>query len=119
MVMKGSMKGEIDLGDYHVSVGSTGQVEADISAAHVTISGRLIGNIKARGRVELTREADFTGEIKAKRIAVEEGAYLNAVIALERGARETVSLSGRQGSQAADGSTKGAFSPSGGDGDKK
>jgi cytoskeletal protein CcmA (bactofilin family) len=34
--------------------------------------------------VEITKEADFNGEIKAKSISVEDGAYLKAVIELER-----------------------------------
>jgi len=67
-----------------VTVGSSGQVEAEIHADSVTISGHLIGNIHAHGKVEITKEADFSGEIKAKRISVEDGAYLKAVIELER-----------------------------------
>ena len=51
---------------------------------NVTISGRLMGNIQARGKVVITRDADFNGEIKAKNISVEDGAYLKAVIELER-----------------------------------
>jgi cytoskeletal protein CcmA (bactofilin family) len=34
--------------------------------------------------VEITKEADFEGEVKAKRISVEDGAYLKAVIELEK-----------------------------------
>ena len=42
------------------------------------------GNIHATGRVEITKAADFNGEIKAKSISVEDGAYLKAVIEMER-----------------------------------
>jgi cytoskeletal protein CcmA (bactofilin family) len=34
--------------------------------------------------VEITKDADFNGEIKTKRISVEDGAYLKAAIELER-----------------------------------
>ncbi len=84
LVIEGSVKGDIDLGSCHLTVGSKGRVEADIQAASVTISGRLTGNIKSQDKVTFTREADFTGEVKAKRFAVEDGAYLKAVIELER-----------------------------------
>ena len=84
LVIEGSVKGDIELGDCHLIVGSKGRLEADIQAANVTISGRLMGNIKSQGKVAFTKEADFTGEVKAKRISVEDGAYLKAVIELER-----------------------------------
>jgi len=84
LVIEGSMKGSIELEKHQVTVGSKGKVEAEIHADNVIISGRLVGNIKAHGKVEITKEADFSGEIKAKRISVEDGAYLKAVIELER-----------------------------------
>jgi cytoskeletal protein CcmA (bactofilin family) len=72
------------LKSHQLTVGSKGQVEAEVRAANITISGKLEGNINASGRVEITKEADFNGEIKAKSISVEDGAYLKAVIELER-----------------------------------
>ena len=84
LVINGSVKGSIELGGCHLTVGPTGKVEGEISADNVTISGRLSGNIKALDKVEITKEADFDGEVKAKRISVEDGAYLKAVIELEK-----------------------------------
>jgi len=84
LVIEGSVKGKIQLENQHLIVGPKGQVEAEIHADNVTISGRLIGDIQASGKVEITKEADFSGEIKAKSISVEDGAYLKAVIELER-----------------------------------
>lgn len=84
LIIQGSVKGSIALQGNHLTVGPKGQVEAEINADNVTISGRLTGNIKAKGKVEITKEADFTGEIKARQISVQDGAYLKAVIELER-----------------------------------
>jgi cytoskeletal protein CcmA (bactofilin family) len=84
LVIQGSVKGEIDLDQHHLAVGPKGRVEADIHAANVTVSGRLTGNISASEKVAFSKEADFTGEVKAKRISVEDGAYLKAVIELQR-----------------------------------
>jgi cytoskeletal protein CcmA (bactofilin family) len=44
----------------------------------------LIGNIKTKGKVEITKEADFMGDIKAESISVEDGAYFKGSIELER-----------------------------------
>jgi len=84
LLIEGSVKGNIEMKTHHLTVGSKGQVEAEVRAANVTISGKLEGNINATARVEITKTADFTGEIKAKSISVEDGAYLKAVIELER-----------------------------------
>ncbi len=84
LLIEGSVKGRIEMKAHHLTVGSKGQVEAEVNAANVTISGKLEGNINATGRVEITKSADFDGEIKAKSISVEDGAYLKAVIELER-----------------------------------
>jgi cytoskeletal protein CcmA (bactofilin family) len=84
LFIEGSVKGRIEVEAHHLTVGPRGQVEAEIQAANVTISGRLVGNINATGRVKITKEADFNGEIKAKSISVEDGAYLKAVIELTR-----------------------------------
>lgn len=84
LVIEGSIKGSIELEKHQVTVGANGQVEAEIRADSVTITGRLKGNIHANRKVEITKEANFNGEIKAKRIAVEDGAFLKAVIELER-----------------------------------
>jgi len=93
LVIDGSVKGSIDLEEHHLTVGPKGRVEADIHADNVTISGRMTGNIKAGGKVEICKYADFNGEIKAKRISVEDGAYLKAAIELEREPQKKTVLS--------------------------
>ena len=84
LVIQGKMKGKIDLTGHQFTVGRKGSVEADIQAEKVTISGAMKGNIASRGKVEITKTAEFEGEIKAKGISVEDGAYLKAVIELDR-----------------------------------
>jgi cytoskeletal protein CcmA (bactofilin family) len=91
LLIEGSMKGKIELAEHQVIVGSKGQVEAEIHAKDVTISGRMTGNIQALGKVEITRAAEFNGEVKARRISVEDGAYIKAVIELERGEKKASS----------------------------
>ncbi len=84
LVFHGSMKGNIELEKNHFTLGPKGRVEAEIQADNVTISGHMVGNIKATGKVEITQGADFNGEIKARGISVQDGAYLKAVIELDR-----------------------------------
>lgn len=101
LVIEGSVKGKIELDKHHLTVGLKGKVEAEIHATDVTISGQLMGNIQALGKVEITKGADFNGEIKAKSISVQDGAYLKAVIELEREPQKKGVLSGEHAKQAA------------------
>ena len=84
LVIEGSVKGNIELEAHHLTVGAKGLVEGEIHADSVTVRGRLTGNINASAKVEITAEANFSGEIKARSISVEDGAMLKAVIELER-----------------------------------
>lgn len=84
LVIEGTVKGRIDLDKFHLTIGVKGNVESEIRAGNVTVSGRLKGNIHALDKVKITKEADFIGEIHAKRISVEDGACLKAVIDVTR-----------------------------------
>jgi cytoskeletal protein CcmA (bactofilin family) len=82
--IEGSMKGNIELGKHNFRVGPSGRMDGEITARNVSVSGEFKGNIKSHEKVEVTREADFYGEIKAKSISVEDGAYIKGVIELDR-----------------------------------
>ena len=82
--IQGSMKGNIELGKHNFKVGPKGQVEGEITAQNVSVSGEFKGNIKSHEKVEVTRQADFYGEIKAKSISIEDGAYIKGMIELDR-----------------------------------
>ena len=78
------MKGKIEMEEHNFTVGSKGRVEGEINAQGVRVSGQLIGNIKTKGKVEITKEADFMGCIKAESISVEDGAYFKGSIELDK-----------------------------------
>ena len=84
LVIEGTMKGNIEMGKHNFSIGPNGQVDGDIHAQNVSINGRFKGSIKALGKVAVTKEADFNGEIKAKSFSVEDGAYFKGVVELDR-----------------------------------
>ena len=82
LVIEGSMKGNVEMEKHNFTVGSNGRVKGEIKALNVKISGQMIGNIKTQGKVEITREADFMGDIRAKGISIEDGAYFKGSIEL-------------------------------------
>ena len=82
MVIDGSVKGNIEMEAHNFALGSAGRVEGEIHARNISISGRMKGNIKTPGKIEITREADFQGDIVAKSIAVENGAFFKGSVEL-------------------------------------
>ena len=48
------------------------------------VKGRLKGSIKAKGKLKITKEADFSGEVKSKTISIEGGALVKGVFEIER-----------------------------------
>jgi cytoskeletal protein CcmA (bactofilin family) len=82
LVIDGSMQGNIEMETHNFTVGANGRVEGEIKAQNVKVSGQMIGNIKTQGKVEITREADFMGDIRAKGISIEDGAYFKGSIEL-------------------------------------
>jgi len=84
LVIEGAMKGTIEMGKHNFSIGPNGRIDGEIHAQDVSINGQFKGTIKALGKVAVTKEADFNGEIKAKSFSVEDGAYFKGVVELDR-----------------------------------
>ena len=84
LTINGTMKGNIEMGKHNFSIGPKGSVDGEIHAQDVNINGQFKGTINALGRVAVSKEADFNGEIKAKSFSVEDGAYFKGVVELDR-----------------------------------
>ncbi|MGD9079911.1 MAG: polymer-forming cytoskeletal protein [Desulfobacterales bacterium] len=95
LVIEGSMKGNVEMEKHNFTVGSKGRVEGEINAQNVKVSGQMIGNIKTQGKVEITKEADFIGDIRTKSISVEDGAYFKGSIELDKEPHRKTILSGK------------------------
>ncbi len=82
LVIEGAVKGTIDIRPHDLEVGPGGRVEAEIRAQNVSLRGRLWGSVDALERVVIARQAEFFGNIKTRRLAVEDGACFKAMIEL-------------------------------------
>ena len=82
LIIVGRVEGQVTLKN-HLTVESTGAVEADVRADELTINGTTNGNIDVSTRVSLHQSARVTGDIKAARIVIEDGAIFNGSIAMD------------------------------------
>ncbi len=72
----GKVKGKI-VADETVSIGSTGEVEADIEAKTVVVSGTVVGNIHTSDKTEMQAKAKVIGDLVTKSIVIEQGAIFH------------------------------------------
>ena len=72
----GSIQGEIE-SKSTIIVEEKAHVTARLTAAQVTISGHVDGQIYCEGRVEIRPTGRVTGEISAGALIVQEGAYFD------------------------------------------
>jgi cytoskeletal protein CcmA (bactofilin family) len=68
----GKMDGELHC-EKDALVGKSATVKGNLSVSSAVVEGTVSGNIVARDRIELKSSARLTGDIKAKRLVVEDG----------------------------------------------
>ena len=71
----GQVEGTIQLNGNSLTVGPNGRIRANIVAKSVTVSGSIDGNIDAGERTDMRKSAVVKGDVRTRRIAIEEGAY--------------------------------------------
>jgi cytoskeletal protein CcmA (bactofilin family) len=72
--LHGRLEGSIEADSGTLTVGETAVIKADIVAKDVIIYGKVQGNIKTEGKLELRGKAQLFGDVKANRFLVEDGA---------------------------------------------
>ena len=68
----GKLEGELSAnGD--VSLGKSAQIKGNLNVNSISIGGTVHGNVVARDKIEMKSTARVFGDIKAKRLSVEDG----------------------------------------------
>jgi cytoskeletal protein CcmA (bactofilin family) len=68
----GKLEGDLNCGGDAV-IGKSATLKGNLSVNSISVEGTVNGNINAKDRIELKSTARVTGDIKAKRLAVEDG----------------------------------------------
>lgn len=74
LVVHGRVTGRVQ-STAEVSIEAGAEVEAEVSAEAVLVTGALTGPAEAKNRVEITPEGRMTGDIRAPRILIADGAH--------------------------------------------
>ncbi|GMT41949.1 MAG: hypothetical protein IEMM0002_0360 [bacterium] len=81
----GRFNGEIQTDDCLI-IGENATVKAEVNVGHLIVMGKLIGNVHAVNKVEITASGFVEGDIHTPGIVVQEGAILRGGVRMEKDA---------------------------------
>jgi len=79
----GKVDGPITLRGAELIVGATAELNSEIRAGEVIVSGKVLGNVHARGRVDIRKDGSIVGDISSARISIEDGAHFKGRIEID------------------------------------
>ena len=77
--IEGHVEGSVRAGKA-VVIGKDGVVDGDVSTQDAVVSGTVTGTLVAASRLEIQATARIEGEVRAKRMQLEEGAVLSGTV---------------------------------------
>jgi cytoskeletal protein CcmA (bactofilin family) len=78
--IEGKVEGKVELPNNQLTIGSNGDVQAQVTAKSVVIVGRVAGDVHGTERVEIQATGVVEGDVTAPKLIVAEGARLNGSI---------------------------------------
>ena len=84
----GTVEGLVQLDERKLTIGTTANVTAEIFAGEVVVYGKLKGNVRARGRIEVKKDGSVDGDLTTAQILIEDGAYFKGSLEIERSTEE-------------------------------
>ncbi|MEN8006230.1 MAG: polymer-forming cytoskeletal protein [Candidatus Krumholzibacteriota bacterium] len=86
--VEGDFKGDIGTPESLV-IGKTGVVNGKVTVKNAIIGGQLIGNITAENKIELQSGSHVEGDIKTKRLVIDEGVFFEGNCSMGTGQSRT------------------------------
>ncbi len=85
----GKVDGPISLNGHQLTVGPTAILNSEVSAGAVIVFGKVVGNVHARGRVDIKTDGSVVGDISTARISIEDGAHFKGRIEIDPAKAQT------------------------------
>jgi cytoskeletal protein CcmA (bactofilin family) len=84
--VEGAVEGSIKAGKA-VVIGRQGAVTGDVHTQDAVVSGKVTGTLIAESRLELQATCQIEGEVRTRRMQLEEGALLNGTVHMSEARR--------------------------------
>jgi len=85
LIIEGKVKGQIRLGSHEVTVGKTGEVNADVAAKMIRVAGKVNGDLTGKEKVIISSTGNVRGNIVTPRMLLEDGAVFKGSIDMDPG----------------------------------
>jgi cytoskeletal protein CcmA (bactofilin family) len=95
--IEGIVEGTVRAGKA-VVVGKDGVIQGDLATQDAVIGGRVTGTVTAESRLELQATCIIEGEIRARRVKLEEGGKINGKVLMGEISQMPRSAAGQKGS---------------------
>jgi cytoskeletal protein CcmA (bactofilin family) len=79
----GKVDGPITLSGHGLTVGPSAELNSEVHAGEVIVFGKVVGNVHARGRVDIRKDGCVVGDIDTARISIEDGAQFRGRIEID------------------------------------
>lgn len=83
MQIDGIVTGPISLNGHELIVGPTAQLTSEVQAGEIVVYGKVVGNVHAKGRVDIKKDGSIVGDIESARISIEDGAHFKGRIEID------------------------------------
>jgi cytoskeletal protein CcmA (bactofilin family) len=100
--IEGEFKGTIETPDTLI-IGKTGVVHATCKVKNAIVGGQLFGNIVADTKIELQSGSHLEGDIKTKRLVIDEGVFFEGNCSMGGNRQAAAAAAGSTGTVAAGG----------------
>ncbi len=90
--VEGEFKGTMETPE-NLIIGKTGVVYANVKVKNAIIGGQLFGNISAESKIELQSGSHIEGDIRTKRLVVDEGVFFEGNCSMGGGKSTTGAVS--------------------------
>ena len=79
----GIIDGPISLQGHELTVGPAAQLNSEVHAGEAIVYGKIVGNVFARGRVDIKKDGSIIGDVSSARISIEDGAHFKGRIEID------------------------------------
>ncbi len=76
IIVEGIVEGNLKTSG-NILIGNKSVITANVNAKEARVGGRINGNIKIKGYLEITASARISGDIECSSLSIEQGAILN------------------------------------------
>jgi len=84
LTIEGKVDGKIVVKDHNLTIGANGCITAEVHAKTVIVVGSVTGNVTADDKVEIAPSGTLHGDIRAPRVAIQDGAKFKGAIDMDR-----------------------------------